>query len=264
MLIFLFPVFLFAEAEAGNVGAGIHVGYGSISHTEYMNTSGNHFQSESTLPALLFGVSGEYSFSFPGQMYIGLTTDWVFGFENNESWNVTGVEETSSRMKFFGQFYDLRIGYKKMLDAIYYRMYVSAGWDGLSYERDWLFASSIPFYGAVEEDIGLWRAGVGSSVGFRKGPWALDMRAAYAYYPSGRVETSSLSHTELDTIGTCLDIGTGLAVSVSDHVSFYVGGSYTLLKLDRSDSFSDGLITVRYRGSKTEFIAGMVNLGYSF
>ncbi len=65
---------------------------------------------------------------------------------------------------------------------------------------------------------------------------------------------------KFDTNGTCLDMGLGIAKSVSEKVGFYAGGSYTLVKLDKSDE-RQGFVSP---DSRMQIIVGVINLTYAF
>jgi hypothetical protein len=263
LFVFFLIVISSCEAAAGSFGVGVHTGYGTISHKELHDSAGDVIQSESSQKALIAGVSGEYTFSSSHNIFAGLTTDWITGFGGREQWEINGIPPEASDMKFFGQFYDLRFGYKGWGDNIYYRAYISGGWDGLRFERDIFHYRAREADEDLREDISLWRAGMGGAFGFKRGKWAIDTRAAYAYYPKGSIKYRSLPDAEFSTNGTCVDLGAGLAFAVSKRVHFYVGGSYTLIELE-SDSVHDGMISAGFPESRTELAGGVINLGYSF
>lgn len=258
IIMFVF-VFMSDSAGAGNFGIGVHSGYGVIKYEEETSAAGKDFDSESTLNTVLFGVSGEYSFKKPKNFFAGITTDWAFGLEDDEKWREDGIRLATNDIKIFGQFYDVRIGYKNSLDRLYYRVYVSGGWDGIQFKRDSFVWRGAVFQGGNTENFSLWRAGGGLGVGYKAGMWALDGRAAYAYYPEAQVKNDSLSGVRFDTNGTCLDLGIGIARVINGRMSFYAGGSYTLLKLDKSDK--SGFV---FPESEIQIIIGVVNLTYHF
>jgi hypothetical protein len=248
-------IFFTSNTNAGNFGIGVHSGYGVIKYEEEPSAFGDDIESESKLDTILFGVSAEYSFNKPKNFFAGITTDWAFGLEDEERREENGIQIRTNDLKIFGQFYDIRFGYKNSLDRFYYRFYVSGGWDGLHFKRDNFMSRGISITDSVTEDFSLWRTGGGLGVGYKLGKLALDGRFAYAYYPEGTVEKNDLSQFEFDTNGTCLDTGIGIAREISKNINFYVGGSYTLLKLDEADVFPE---------SKTQIIIGVVNLTYAF
>jgi hypothetical protein len=261
--IFVLIVIFACEAAAGSFGVGLHAGYGEISHEEKHLSDGEVIRSESSQNAVIAGVSGEYTFSSSHNIFAGLTTDWIVGVGGREHWVINGIRPEEPEMEFFGQFYDFRFGYKGWRDEVYYRAYISGGWDGLRFERNIFYFGSYETDGDVREDISLWRAGIGGAFGFRRGRWAIDTRAAYAFYPKGTAEYSSFPGAEFSTNGTCVDLGAGLAFAVSKRVNLYVGGSYTLIELD-GESSHDGEMPAGFPESRTELAGGVINLGYSF
>lgn len=265
----LIVILLGGNVHAGNFGIGAHSGYGVIKYEEETDALGRDNESESTLNTILLGVSGEYSFVELNNFFAGLTTDWVFGLEDDERWDRDGNKFQTNDIKIFAQFYDARFGYKNSIDNLYYRIYISGGWDGFHFKRGSFVESGLQKSGTVTEDISLWRTGGGIGVGYKFGKWALDGRAAYAYYPKGTVENSNFSRITFDTNGTCLDVGVGLARSITDKIGFYIGGSYSSIKLDESDvkrtTDSDGnIVDVVFPNSRTQITAGVVNLTYAF
>jgi len=264
ILIVVIILFLTKNAHAGNLGFGVHSGYGVLKYKENTSAFGTKVESESKQNVVLFGVSGEYSLPRQDNFYIALVTDWALGLEGTEKWRENNVQVQTNDMEVFGQFYDLRFGYKDTLDSFYYRFYAGGGWDGLHFKRDRFVSRGVSLSGSVTEDFSLWRTGGGIGLGFKQGKWALDGRFAYAYYPKGEVENSSLPQFTFDTNGTCTDAGLGIAYEVWEKTSLYLGGSYTLLKLDQSDIMRSGSIQAVFPESETEIIAGVVNLTYSF
>jgi hypothetical protein len=250
--------------DASNFGIGVHNGYGIIKYEEQTSAFGTTLDSESTQGVILFGISGEYSFPQPKNFYIGIITDWAFGLKDDEIWKENNKQIQTNDMRVFGQFYDIRFGYKNSLEDLYYRLYISGGWDGLHFKRDNFIWRGISVPGSVTEDFSLWRVGAGMGLGYKIGKWALDGRIAYAYYPIGEVNNSSLPQFTFDTEGTCFDMGLGVVREMAKNLNFYVGGSYTLLKLDQSDIMQSGSIQAVFPNSKTEIMVGVVNLMYAF
>lgn len=247
------------KSYAGNFGAGVHSGYGILKFKERETSSGDNFELKSEQKVILFGGSGEYSFPKPDNLYIGVITDWAFGLKDVETLEQNKVEVQTNDMRFFGQFYDLRFGYKDNLRNFYYRVYISGGWDGLRFKRDNYVWQGSRIQKSTTEDISLWRTGAGTGFGYRIGEWSLDSRVAYSFYPDGKTEDSSYPQVTFDTYGTCLDAGFGAAYSVTERASFYAGMSYTLQNLKGSTTDSD-----IFWKSKLEIIVGMVNLTYAF
>ncbi|MBI5049878.1 MAG: hypothetical protein HZC11_03150 [Nitrospirae bacterium] len=251
-------------SHAGSFGIGVHSGYGILKYEEKTSAFGTNVEAKSRQNVILLGGSGEYSFQKLKNFYAGVTTDWAFGMGDTEKWKENGIQTQTNDMEVFGQFYDLRFGYKNNLDNFNYRFYASGGWDGINFKRDefiWRGASAAD---RVTEDFSLWRTGIGAGAGYKLNQWAIDGRAAYSYYPKGTVENSSFPQFEFDTDGTCLDLGVGIASEIKKNLKFYIGGSYTLLKLNQSDILSDSSVRAVFPNSKTEMIIGVVNLTYTF
>jgi hypothetical protein len=278
-LVFLLIIVSAGIAEAGGAGVGIHSGYGVIEYDEHSVSMGSPIESESSQDVILFGVSGEYSFSEPinffgvsGEysfsepinFYVGVTTDWAFGQKDNEITKDHGFQIQSNDMRIFSQFYDFRFGYKNSGRDYYYRIYVAGGWDGIHIKRDEFVFQSETVSGAIKEDFSLWRAGAGAGFGYTLSNWALDGRIAYAYYVSGEIKNGSFPQHTFDTNGSCLDMGVGIARKITNKTSAYIGVSYTLLELDESEIIQNGLMQAVFPQSKTEILTGVVNLNYSF
>ncbi len=258
-LIILFP----GNAGAGNFGMGVHSGYGVIRHSGQTSLSGDEYRSYSSQDMVIFGVSAEYSFSGPENLYANITTDWVAGREGTETWKRNDARVRTTGMRLFAQFYDFRIGCKNSMNNFYYSFYVSGGWDGMRFERDGYVWRGIPLAGGVE-NMHLWRTGAGTGAGYRAGKWAVDWRFAYAWYPAVRVQNSSLPRFAFNTNGTVLDTGLGLARQVYRDVNFYFGGSYSLFDINGSGIIQKDSIRAVYPGSRIEIIAGMLNLTFAF
>jgi hypothetical protein len=282
LLIISSIIFFAGNVNAGNFGIGVHSGYGVIKYEEQSSAFGNKFESESTQNLVIVGVSGEYSFCLTDcspqanlpigrqvrprrkNFYVNITTDWIFGLEGVESWKENTSQIQTTDMRIFGQFYDFRFGYKNSLNNFFYSFYVSGGRDALHFRRDKFIWRGTSLTGSVTEDISLWRTGMGTGFEYKTDKWALNARLAYAYYPAGKVENSSLPQFTFDTNGAVLDTGLGIAREIAHNVSFYFGGSYTLLKLEQSDIIQSGSIQAVYPESKIEIVLGMVNLTYAF
>lgn len=256
--VFSHPIFFATEAEAGNFGVGVHGGYGVINFEEKENYFRDKFKSQSRHEAILFGISGEYSFQRLKDFYIGIVTDWAFGFKDRETQKQDNVQSRIADMSIFGQYYDLRFGYKNNFKSLYYRVYASSGWDGLHFERDNVIWKGTPISGSTE-DVSLWRAGLGSAFGYKLNSWILDGRAAYSYYFKGKTMDNSLPQYVFDTNGTCIDFGFGIAHEIGENMNLYLGGSYTLQRFEDHKTTED--IT---RDATMEILAGMINLSYAF
>lgn len=251
-------------ANAGNFGMGVHAGYGVLNYEENTSALGSDIESDSSQNVILFGVSGEYTFPSMSNFYADVTTDWAVGLKDEEVWKENGFEIQTNDMRAFAQFYDFRLGYKDSFNNFYYRYYLSGGWDGMHFSRDKFVIQGEPVSETVTEDISLWRMGAGAGFGYKPGKWALDGRIAYAYYPVGKVENSSLPQFRFDTDGTCFDAGIGAARAINKNMSFYFGGSYTFIKLNESDIEENSLTRAVFPESRTEIITGMANISYAF
>jgi len=273
--ILLTVVVLFLSAghvHAGNFGAGVHSGYGVIRYEEATSAIGAKIESEASMDAFLFGVSGEYSFAGPKNLFAGIVTDWALGLEDNETWKENGVKIQTNDLSVFGQFYDIRLGYKNSLDRFYYRAYLSGGWDGIHFRRKNFALNGSVFRDVITEDFSLWRGGAGIGLGYKFGKWAVDGRAAYAYYFDGEVRNSSHPGLVFDTNGICFDAGLGVARELTKNISLYLGGSYTLIDLDESEvnqqiTQHGNIITrqdIVFPDSRTQILSGIVNVTYHF
>lgn len=266
-IIFLIICLTLSQADsafAGNFGMGVHAGYGVLNYEESTSALGSDLESDSSQNVILFGVSGEYTFPQMNNFYADVTTDWAVGLKDDEVWKENGFEIQTNDMEAFAQFYDFRLGYKNGSDNFYYRYYLSGGWDGMHFSRDKFVIHDEPVSESVTEDISLWRMGAGAGFGYKPGEWALDGRIAYAYYPVGKVENSSLPQFSFDTNGTCFDAGIGAARAINKNMSIYFGGSYTFIKLNESGIERSGLTRAVFPESRTEIITGMANISYSF
>jgi len=67
-------------------------------------------------------------------------------------------------MELTTQFYDLRAGYKNKKDNLYYRFYISGGWDGMRFKRDEYIWQGSPLNKISIEEISLYKVGAGGSV----------------------------------------------------------------------------------------------------
>jgi hypothetical protein len=269
-LIFVFSlIFLNDSADASNFGIGVHSGYGVLKYEEQTSALGTDRKSKASLNTVLLGASGEYSFTKLDKLYAGITTDFVLATEDMETWKDNGLKVQTNDLRVFGQFYDFRLGYKNSINDFYYRLYLSGGWDGIHFTRNDFHESGIVTHGETTEDLSLWRTGGGMGLGYKFSKWAVDGRAAYSYYPDGKVTNSSYEGLTFDTNGTCLDLGVGIGRAITNKIGFYMGGFYTLIMLDESDvkrtvSKTGTITRVVFPDSRTELMGGVVNLTYAF
>jgi hypothetical protein len=267
-------IMLFAgSAYAGNFGFGIHGGYGITTYEENTDAFDRDVESDSTLDTFLFGGSVEYTLPKPAHFYVSAVGDWTIGLEDVEKWEEDDIKTQQNDISMWTQFYDARLGYRNALGNLYYGIYVSGGWDGIHFRRkNFVIAGVSTNSDAITEDFHLWRAGGGGSLGYTFGKWALDGRGAIGYYFDGEVRNSSNSGLVFDTNGTCMDFGGGAAYEIAENMKFYVGGSYTRVLLDESEvetEVSNGINVSKIEStvfpeSKTQIIAGVVNLTFAF
>jgi hypothetical protein len=246
-----------AYAHAGNLGIGIHAGYGTLEYEE-------EGRSESTQNVLFYGLSGEYTLKSNSSLFTGFVIDWGTGFDDDEQWRAGGTQMQSNDIRFFGQFYDVRFGFKGNYEDYYYRAYLAGGRDVLRFKRDGFRFTGPPLQPSGTEKIKLWRTSLGTGFGRRVGEWAFDGRIAYSLHPSGTVEYSAYPDIAFDTEGTCIDGGAGLATAITEKMGFYAGISYSLIELDESDVKMSGSEKVDFPGSTTEILVGMLNLTCAF
>lgn len=263
-------IFLNSFADASNFGFGIHGGYGVVTYEEETSALDVRQQSKASLTTVIFGASGEYTFPQQDHYYAGITTDFTLSAEDNEKLKENSTTARTNNISIFGQYYDLRLGYKNSLDRFYYRVYFSGGWDGIRFKRNDFIENGASVSGTVESDFSLWRAGAGTGIGYKLGDWALDGRAAYSYYFDGKVESSRYDGITFNTNGTCLDLGLGVARKITGNLNFYIGGSYTLIKLDESEVKRNVTVQagrkedVVFPDTETQIIVGVMNLIYAF
>jgi hypothetical protein len=252
-------LFLSQTIYAASPGIDVHGGYGVLKFEEDEDFRGDDFESDFKSRVILLGLSGEYSFSGNENIYSGINADWAFGIKDRETWDRNDIEVQQNDMKLSMQFYDLRVGYKNKMDNLYYRAYLSGGWDGLRFKRDEFVWQGSPLNNISTEEISLWKAGAGAGIGFSHNKWSLNGNFMYAYYLYGETEDSSLSGVKFDTDGYRLNIDLGVTRGLTDNLSLYLGGNYILQKLE-GDTSEDN-ITWR---TKMQILAGMVNLRYGF
>ena len=267
---FLVIIFIAGYAEAGNFGGGVHTGFGVIKYQEDTMLLGDEYESDTSLATVLLGVSGEYTFHGFESFFAGITTDWAFGIDNEESWDKNNIRFQTNDVRIFAQFYDGRLGYKNNYNKFNYKLYGSFGWDGIHFRRtNFIDVNGVKTDASIAENFTLWRVGGGLSMDYRIGNLVLDGRAAYSYYFDGEVRSTNNDGIWFDTNGTCLDFGLGVIFEVADDLNFYLGGSYTRIELDESEvlsgiSQSGRPIATKFPNSELQMVAGVVNLTYSF
>lgn len=266
-------VLLSVSAHAGNFGIGTHAGFGVFHYNEFTDVFGPDIESDTTLDAVILGGSAEYTFPKIDHVFTGITADLVFGLEDIETWEIDDTEVQTNDISIFGQFYDARLGYKNDFGNLSYRVYASGGWDGISFRRkNFFIMGSGQSTDAIREDFSLWRVGGGIGLGYSFGTWAIDGRAAYSYYFDGEVRNTGNSGLIFDTNGTCIDVGFGIMKEIVENLRFYIGATFTRIRLDESevsrDVKTDG-ITIKtedsvFPESIIHIAGGVINLTYSF
>lgn len=137
------------------------------------------------------------------------------------------------------------------------KLYAVGGWDGLHFEREKVISSGSTVPDSGNEDIKLWRTGVGTNIGFTASDWVFDGRLTYFYYPDGKTENSAVSQRTFDTTGDCVDMSLGASRNVAKNLWLFLGGSYTIQKL------KDDAESISWK-SKFEILAGVASLTYTF
>jgi len=260
----LILIFILRGVALAGLGVGVHSGYGYMNYKESTNKLGDKRDSDVTLDTIILGVSIEYSFERFRKIYTSLVTDWIFGLEDKEKWRRDHVLYQTNNLTIFGQFYDGRLGYKSEINRFYYTLYISGGWDGFHFRRTKFKINGSRDDDVITEDFSLWRVGGGMGTGYSFGQIGIESRVAYAYYFDGEVRNSSHSGLVYDTNGTCLDLGLGISYRIGQRWNIYAGWSYSLIKLDESELQRDDSFITIFPNSRTEIMAGMFNLGYSF
>ncbi len=265
LLSFVLALLQVSFAYGLDIGLGAHAGYGKMKYKEMTNDFGTKDRSEANLDTILFGASMEYMLPGFEHLFIGATTDWVWGLETTETFkrrfaNGSELKETKD-LSVFGQFYDGRLGYKNKLGPVTFRIYASFGWDGVYFRRSNFEQNGVPLStDVITEDFSLWRVGGGAAAGYSIDGWTLEARGAYSYYFDGDVRNSNLGGIWFDTNGTCIDGGIGISHMLTERLGMYVGGSYTRIALDESEVQNN----VQFPKSETYIVAGMLNLTYAF
>ncbi len=260
LILVLIIICLVNYAEAGRVEIGERFGYGVLKYEESSSPGGQELESEATLRTFLLGLSGEYVFSGQENLFMGANTEWTWGTENKEIWDINGVEAQKNELRIFGQSYDVRLGYKNSHQGFSYKFYITGGWDGIHFERDNFILQGTTRRNEVTEDFSLWRTGGGLALGYKLGRWSLDGSAAYFFYPEGEGKNSSLRNVEYDTEGERLDAAVGMTRELIEnlYVNFSVG--YTLLDLEINETEN----IVDQTDSKMQIGVGVIKLTYSF
>lgn len=254
VILFLSPI-----AHASRLSIDVHSGYGILRFEEKEYNRGDKFESEFKHKAILLGLSGEYILSEGGNIYTGINADWAFGLKDREELRRDGVKVQENDMRLSMQFYELRIGYRNQRGILYYRFYLSGGWDGMRFKRDEYIWQGSPLDKVSIEEISLWKVGAGADIGFRKDKWFLEGRFEYFYYPEGETEDSTLPNVTFDTEGSHFNIALGLTHEFTKDLGIYFGGDYILQKLKGNTSDDD----ISWR-TKLQILTGKIKLIYAF
>ncbi len=244
-------------AHAGDFSFTTYTGYGILKYKEKENYLGTDYESKFKQKVILLGFTGEYLFQRPRNFFLAGVTEFGFGLENEEKSKGNNAQFRTNDVRSFSQFYDIVFGYKNTYDIYHYKIYAVGGWDGLHFEREKVTSSGSIVPDSGNENIKLWRTGIGTNIGFTAGNWVFDGRLTYFYYPDGKTENSAISQRTFDTDGYCLDMSLGASRNVGENLWLFLGGSYTTQKL-KADAES-----ISWK-SKFEILAGVVSLTYAF
>lgn len=257
-------VCLIPAVFAGNFSLDTRAGFGAIKYEEQTSSVGTNREAESTQNAVLLGLSGEYSFSDQGKFFTAVTGDWTIGAGDREKWRDNSIAFQTNDMKVFGQFYDVRLGYKNNINNFYYRAYLSGGWDGMHFRRRHFIVKSVgTATGPITEDFSLWRTGGGVDLGYKLGSYMLNGKAGYGYYINGEVENSAYPNTTWDTNGTRMDFNIGVSKEIQQNIKFHIGFIYTLIELDE-DIKTINSTRVVFPNSTTKMMFGVLGLTCAF
>lgn len=244
-------------AHAGDFAFTTYAGYGILKYEEKEDFLGKDYETKFKQNAIMFGFTGEYLFHRPKNFFLAGVTEFEFGLENEEKSKENNVQFRTNDVRSFSQFYDIVFGYKNTHDTFHYKLYTVGGWDGLHFEKEKVISSGSTVPDSGNEDIKLWRTGVGTNIGFTVSDWVFDGRFTYFYYPDGKTENSAISQRTFDTNGYCLDMSLGASRNVAKNLWLYLGGSYTMQKL------KDDAESISWK-SKFEILAGVASLTYAF
>lgn len=252
-------IFLAGRADAETFAMDAHMGYGSFEYEEQDSDT----EAESTSDIFVFGVSGEYSLT--KDFYLGLNADWGFSGKDAEEWKISGVKVQTNDMKVRVQYYDLRFGYKNNMERLLWKIYISGGWDGQHIEKDAFVVGGVPISFSInEQDLSLWRVGLGTSAQYKAGPWSIDGHFSYAGYFEGKGESSVLPGIDFDAEGNRWDFNCGVSYEIAKNISIRLGVLYSLIDLSKSDIVTGpGWATV-FPKIKTRTTAGTFGVNYQF
>jgi len=246
-----------SHAHAGDFSFTTYTGYGILKYEEKEDFSGKDYETKFKQKAIMLGFTGEYSFQRPKNFFLAGVTEFEFGLENKEKSKENNAQFRTNDVRSFSQFYDMVFGYKNTYGIFHYKLYAVGGWDGLHFEREKVISSGSTVPDSGNEDIKLWRTGVGTNIGFTASDWVFDGRLTYFYYPDGKTENSAVSQRTFDTTGDCVDMSLGTSRNVAKNLWLFLGGSYTMQELkDNAESIS--------WKSKFEILAGVASLTYTF
>ncbi len=247
-------------AEAGTLEFGERIGYGVLDYTENSSTAGSDIDSDADLRTVLFRLSVEYYFTEKEDLFFGSAAEWVWGTEDDETWDENGIEVQNNDLRIFGQNYDLRFGYRNRTQEFSYKLYALGGWDGIHFERDNFELIGTTDSNEVTEDFSLWRGGVGLNLGYQFGKWAIEGSAEYAYYLEGTGENSERRDVDYDVDGERIDLTIGISREVIENLYITAGGTYIKFDLD-IDQVDD---VIDQADSELEVTAGVISLTYEF
>lgn len=271
ILTFILTIVLFSgSAFAGNFSAVLdnlrvegHAGIGAIRYEEHASPADPEPKlddSEATLDAVLFGLSGEYTFPKPRNFYAVIKADWIWGSEDNEKWKKKHTIRQTNDLSITSEFYDVSLGHKNNLGRFYYRLFISGGWDGIHFRRKNLFDGSgnvIPS-DTITEDFSLWRVGGGLASGYEINKWAFEVNAAYGYYYDAHIKNSAFGGVSHHTTGDRLDADLVVSRDITDRIKAYLGGSYIFIEMKEDKK------AVTFPNSETQILIALLKLSYAF
>lgn len=243
--------------HAGDFSFTTYTGYGILKYKEKENYLGTDYESKFKQKVILLGFTGEFLFQRPRNFFLAGVTEFGFGLETEEKSERSNTQFRTNNVRSFSQFYDIVFGYKNTFGIYHYKLYAVGGLDGLHFEREKAISSGSTVPDSGNEDIKLWRTGIGTNIGFIASDWVFDGRLTYFYYPDGKTENSAVSQRTFDTTGNCVDMSLGASRNVAKNLWLFLGGSYTIQKL------KDDAESILWK-SKFEILAGVASLTYIF
>lgn len=257
-------MFCTGHSHAGNLESSVHGGYGQMKYSESTSVFGDEISSEAILDTALAGTTVSYALSGVSHFFGSVAADWTLGIADKERWTRNGLDAQVNDLKVFGQFYDVRLGFKKASGLFQYEIYLNGGWDGFRFVRHNFSPDGNAFIGIVAEDFSLWKTGGGLAFGYEPDGWAITGRMGSSYYPDGKVKNSSWDGDIFNTSGVSIDMEAGILRTFSTDLGLYIGGMYKAVRLNESDVLKHGAENVVFPESRAEFLMGVIKLSRSY